>query len=99
VIELDSEVAKGWITFLDNFVGKRSNNNAAKVNTYDTVCYKDYIKDLNRSHLAREDFESVLSNRYKFCNVLYTDNNTYLSKDPTYRPTEELSGTNLFEFV
>ena len=95
---LDTAVAQDWIKFLDEFVGKRSNNNAAKVNTYETVCYKDYIKDLDRDHLAREDFESVLSNRYKFCNVVYTDNNTYLSKDPTYKPTEEVAGVNLFSF-
>lgn len=98
VRELDNEVARGWITFLDNFVGKRSNTNSAKINTYDTVKYRDYITGLNRTHLAREDFESVLSNRKKFINVLYTDNDTYLSKDPQFVPTEEISGTGLFEF-
>ena len=98
VQKLDNDVAEKWIKFLDNFVGKRSNNNAAKVNTYETVCYKDYIKDLDRKHLAREDFESVLSNRYKFCNVVYTDDNSYLSKDPTYKPTEEVTGASLFQF-
>lgn len=98
VRELDNEVARGWITFLDNFVGKRSNTNSAKINIYDTVKYRDYITGLNRTHLAREDFESVLSNRKKFINVLYTDNDTYLSKDPQFVPTEEISGTGLFEF-
>lgn len=98
VRSLDDSVATAWIKFLDDFVGKRSNNNAAKVNTYETVCYKDYIKDLNRKHLAREDFESVLSNKYKFCNVVYTDENTYLSKDPTYKPQEETTGASLFSF-
>ena len=98
VKQLDDLVAEQWIKFLDNFVGKRSNNNAAKVNTYETVCYRDYIKDLDRKHLAREDFESVLSNRYKFCNVIYTDENSYLSKDPTYKPTEEVTGASLFQF-
>jgi hypothetical protein len=98
VNKLDDDVAQEWIKFLDNFVGKRSNNNAAKVNTYETVCYKDYIKELDRNHLAREDFESVLSNRYKFCNVIYTDENSYLSKDPTYRPQEEVTGASLFQF-
>ena len=97
VQQLDDLVAEGWIKFLDNFVGKRSNNNQAKVNTYETVRYRDYIKDLDRKHLAREDFESVLSNRHKFVTVLYTDNDTHLSKDPTYKPTEELTGLNLFD--
>jgi len=91
VKKLDEEVAKGWIQFLDDFVGKRSNTNAAKINTYDTVKYRDYITELNRTHLAREDFESVLSNKKKFINIIYTDNDTYLSKDPTFEPAEETS--------
>jgi len=97
VRELDNEVAEGWIQFLDNFPGKRSNTNVAKINTYETVKYSDYIKDLDRNHLAREDFESVLGNKHKFLNLCYTDNNTYLSKDPTYKPIEEETGLGLFE--
>ena len=97
VCELDDEVALGWITFLDNFVGKRSNTNAAKINTYETIKYGEYIKDLKRTHLAREDFESVLANKYKFITVWYTDNDTYLSKDPTYKPVEEITSTGLFD--
>jgi hypothetical protein len=99
VKRLDDEVAQGWISFLDNFVGKHSNMNSAKINTYETICYADYIKDLERIHVAREDFESVLANRYKFINVWYTDANTYLSKDPKYKPEEELTGVSLFEFI
>ena len=98
VKQLDELVAEYWIKFLDNFVSKKSNNNAAKVNTYETVCYRDYINELERTHLAREDFESVLSNRYKFCNIIYTDNNSYLSKNPTYKPIEETTGASLFSF-
>ena len=97
--KLDDDTAQGWITFLDNFVAKRSNTNAAKINNYDTICYRDYIKELDRSHLAREDFESVLANRYKFIINIYTDDNSYLSKDPTYKPTEEETGESLFSFT
>ncbi len=97
VKELDNQVAQSWINFLDNFVAKRSNTNTAKINSYETVKYSEYIKELERSHLAREDFESVLANRYKFVNILYTDNDTYLSKDPKYRPVEEVTTTELFE--
>ena len=97
VKQLDDQVAEGWIGFLDEFVAKRSNNNSAKINTYDTVKYRDYIKELDRNHLAREDFESVLSNRYKFLHVVYTDNDTWLSKDPCFKPVEETVGSNLFE--
>ena len=97
VCDLDYVVAKGWVRFLDEFVGKRSNTNVAKINTYDTVKYRDYITDLNRKHLAREDFESVLGNKHKFLSVYYTDNDTYLSKDPTFKPVEEVTGASLFE--
>ena len=99
VIELDNQVAHGWIKFLDEFVGKRSNTNAAKINNYETIKYRDYITELDRKHLAREDFESVLANKYKFINVWYTDTDTYLSKDPTYKPIEELTGESLFDFT
>jgi hypothetical protein len=97
VCDLDDEVAQGWVNFLDDFIGKRSNTNSAKINTYETVKYRDYIKELERKHLAREDFESVLSNKHKFLTVWYTDNDTYLSKDPTYKPVEEVTGVGLFE--
>lgn len=97
VKSLDDEVAISWVKFVDDFVAKRSNTNSAKINSYDTVKYRDYIKQLDRKHLAREDFESVLSNKKKFCNIIYTDNDTYLSKDPKFRPIEETETTNLFE--
>jgi len=99
VKQLDGDVAEGWISFLDNFVGKRSNTNAAKINNYETIKYRDYITELDRKHLAREDFESVLANKYKFINIWYTDSDTYLSKDPIYKPVEELTGKSLFDFA
>ena len=95
--QLDDDTAFGWVEFLDKFVGKRSNTNAAKINTYETIKYRDFIIELDRTHLAREDFESVLANKYKFINVWYTDSDTYLSKDPTYKPVEEETGLSLFE--
>ena len=97
VKKLDDEVARGWIEFIDNFVPRRSNTNAAKINTYETVKYSNYIKELERNHLAREDFESVLSNRHKFLHVVYTDDNSYLSKDPLFKPVEIETGLDLFE--
>jgi glycosyltransferase involved in cell wall biosynthesis len=100
VNKLDADTAAGWIKFLDCFIGKHSNTNAAKINTYNTVQYSDYIKDLDRTRLAREDFESVLSNKHKF-KVIYTDDNTYLAKDPDFVPDEAACSTpcstSLFE--
>lgn len=95
---LDDDTATGWIQFLDNFVGKRSNTNAAKINNYSTTKYRDFITDLNRSHLAREDFESVLANKHKFINICYTEKDTYLSKDPTFKPDQEVTGEGLFQW-
>lgn len=98
VKNLDDEVTISWVKFLDNFVGKYSNTNTAKINNYNTVKYRDYITDLNREHLAREDFESVLSNKNKYCKIVYTDDNTYLSKDLNFIPKpEEVVSINLFE--
>ena len=97
---LDNDTAIGWIEFLDKFVSKKSNTNSAKINSTETVCYQDYIKELNRGHLAREDIESVLANRHKFIINVYTDDNTYLSKDPKFKPIEEQSpSVSLFEWV
>jgi hypothetical protein len=97
VKSLDDEVATGWITFLDGFIGNRSNVNTASINNYETVKYNDYLDDLNRGHLNRDDFISVYNNRYKFCNLTYTDEHSYLSKDPTFKPVEEETALSLFE--
>ena len=96
VVDLDRVTPTGWVNFLNDFVSKKSNTSAAKINTYTTVKYGDYIKELERNHLAREDFESVLANRHKFLITAYTDINTYLSKDPKFVPVEETTGFNLF---
>jgi len=98
VKQLDDKVAQAWVKFLIDFVGKRSNTNTAKINSYETIKYRDYIKELDRKFIAREDFESVLSNKHKFINVWYTDNDTYLSKDPTFKPTIEETSESLFEW-
>ena len=97
VCDLDDAVAEGWIRFLHDFVSKQSNVNTAKINTYETVSYTDYLTGLNRGHFNRDDFISVYNNRYKFCNLIYTDEHSYLSKDPTFKPVEEEAGLSLFE--
>jgi len=39
----------------------------------------------------------VLTNKHKY-RIIYTDNDTYLTKDPTFKPIEEETGENLFSF-
>ena len=100
VRQLDSDVADKWVQFLNNFAGKKSNSKTARINSSDKFIsilleassgglkYKDYVKkELGRSKFAREDFESVLSNRHKFATICYTDNNTFLSKKENYTPS------------
>ena len=86
VKNLDEEVSQGWIRFLFDFAPRKSKNDKAMINNFGTVMYRDYLIALNRKQLAREDFESVLTNRHKF-RVIYTDNDTWLTKDPTFEPT------------
>jgi hypothetical protein len=37
----------------------------------------------------------VLTNKHKF-RVIYTDDDTYLTKNPSFEPTEEAAGASLF---
>ena len=97
VRKLDEDTAMGWMRFMNSFVGSESKSNVAKINTYTTTKYKDFIDGLGRSHLAREDFESVLANAHKF-RVIYTDDDTYLTKDPAFKPAASVAqGAGLFE--
>ena len=60
--------------------------------------YRTYIEDLNRNIVCIDDVRSVLTNRHRF-RVIYTDENTYLSKDPNFVPDESQVGLSLFEMV
>lgn len=93
VQSLDHDTVQSWIDFMQGYEGRKAKTNAAKINEYETVKYSDYIKELDRKQIAREDFESVLTNRYKF-NIIYTDKDTYLSKDVNFVPLKE---ENLFD--
>lgn len=83
-----------WIDVMDSFVPAKSESEKAKINQEHTVCYKDFIKGLNRKDLAIDDIKSVLTNKYKY-NIIYTDDNTYLSKDKNYIPNEEAGKSSL----
>jgi glycosyltransferase involved in cell wall biosynthesis len=96
VNSLDGEVTKEWMHFLYDFEGKKSNSNTAKINNEHTTTYADFILSLKRKHISREDIESVLGNKHKF-RVIYTDKDTYLTKDPSFEPVEQQVGLGLFE--
>jgi glycosyltransferase involved in cell wall biosynthesis len=97
-IQLEENVFHKWNECFNEFVPKQSNSNTAKILENTTVKHSDYIKDLNRSLICIDDIRSVLTNKHKY-RVIYTDNETYLTKDPSYEPIEEAVGINLFDFA
>jgi glycosyltransferase involved in cell wall biosynthesis len=94
----EADVFSKWNECFNAFTAKQSNSNTAKILTYETTTYSDFIKDLNRSIICIDDIRSVLTNRHKF-NIVYTDKNTYLSKDDNFVPEEQLTGFSLFEEI
>jgi len=93
IMNLDNNTAQAWIDFLNSYAGKRSESDVAKINKITTTTHADFITSLERDYLAQEDIISVLGNRHKF-NIIYTDNNTWYSKDNNFIPEENVS---LFE--
>jgi glycosyltransferase involved in cell wall biosynthesis len=84
---IDNTCDVAWAQFLNNFVGKQSTSNSAKINEEYTIKYSDFIVKLGRTNLAQEDIESVLGNRHKF-KIVYTNTDTYFSKDDNFVPEE-----------
>ena len=85
-----------WVNCINEFTPKISHSDTAKICESTEVKYADYIRDLNRRIICVDDVRSVLGNKSKFT-VVYTDDNTYLSKDPKFVPVEEVVGKSLFE--
>jgi hypothetical protein len=88
----EANVFHKWNECFNEFKSKESNTNTAKICSENTVKLQDYIKDLGRKVICMDDIRSVLTNKHKF-RVIYTDNDTYLTKDPSFEPTE---GESLF---
>ena len=86
-----------WMECFNSFECKKSNTNTAKICNENTIKHIDFVSDLNRSIICIDDVRSILTNKHKF-RVIYTDNDTYLTKDPNFEPIEEETGLNLFSF-
>lgn len=86
-----------WNSCFNEFKPKQSNSNTAKILQNETVKYSDFISDLGRKIICIDDCRSALTNRNKY-RVIYTDDDTYLSKDPSFEPTVEETGLSLFSF-
>jgi len=95
---LEAGVFHKWNSCFNEFKLKQSNSNTAKILENTTVKHSDYIKDLGRNLICIDDIRSVLTNKHKY-RVIYTDKETYLTKDPSYEPTEEETDVNLFYFT
>jgi hypothetical protein len=93
---LEDEVFSRWETCFNDFSIKKSNSNTAKICNHDNIKIKDYFRILDRSVLCIDDIRSVLTNKHKF-NIIYTDNDTYLTKDKNFKIEEETTDS-LFNF-
>jgi hypothetical protein len=92
--DLDSGTAKYWKDFVESYKPLvTAKSDSAKINEYSEIKYIDFVRILNRSFLAIDDVKSVLTNRSKY-NIIYTDKDTYLAKDPNFVPKEKET-TNL----
>jgi len=85
-----------WNECFNSYESKKSNSNTAKICNETTIKHVDFISNLGRSIICIDDVRSVLTNKHKF-RVIYTDDNTYLTKDPSFEPVEEIVGLSLFE--
>jgi len=94
--EQEAGVFHKWMKCFNDYESKKSNTNTAKICNETTIKHVDFISDLNRSIICIDDVRSVLTNKHKF-HVIYTDDNTYLTKDPNFEPIEEVEGLSLFE--
>jgi len=93
---MEKRVFGRWVDCFYEFHPKQSNSNTAKVLQHETVEYENYIKDLGRSVICIDDIRSVLTNKHKY-RTIYTDSSTFLTKDPSFVPTD-VQSNNLFIF-
>lgn len=93
---IEEGVFHKWNNCFNDFVSRKSNSNSAKICSETTVNYRDYVEKLQRNILCIDDVKSVLANRHKF-RVIYTDTDTWLTRDPTFYPKVEITGASLFD--
>lgn len=93
---MENKVFHRWNDCFNEFNPKTSNSNTAKICSETTIKLQDYISSLGRTMICIDDIRSVLTNRHKF-RTIYTDNDTYLTKDPSFEPQEEITGMSLFQ--
>lgn len=96
---IESQVFHKWNHCFNEFIRKQSQSNAAKICDQKTTTVDNFYSNvLGRKNLCIDDIRSVLSNQHKF-RVIYTDSDTYLTKDPSFEPKDEESSLGLFEGI
>ena len=85
---MENHVFHKWNDCFHAFEPRTSNSNTAKICSETTVKLEDYITNLGRKIICIDDIRSVLTNKHKF-RVIYTDDSTYLTKDPLFEPQEQ----------
>lgn len=91
----EAKVFHKWNECFNMFNTKPSTTNTAKICNETTTTLRDFINGLGRSIICIDDIRSVLTNKHKF-RIIYTDKDTYLTKDPSFEPEEEQVSDNLF---
>jgi len=102
----EASVFRKWNNCFNEFKCKESSADTAKIaNIEDTLTCrkfifklrnkKDVIDDNSALNICIDDTKSAHTNKHKF-RVIYTDDDTWLTKDPNFEPQEEES---LFTFV
>jgi hypothetical protein len=94
---IEKRVFGKWNDCFHSFEPKLSNSNTAKICSETTTTHKDFIQKLGRKIICIDDVRSVLTNKHKF-RTIYTDDDTYLSKDPGFEPVEETTSEGLFQW-
>ena len=93
--QIEASVFHKWNMCFNEFEGRKSNSNTAKITEVTTTKLSDFNTQLGRRLLCIDDIKSVLTNKHKF-RIIYTDDDTFLTKDPSFEPEEE--GESLFSF-
>jgi hypothetical protein len=94
----EASVFHKWNDLFNQFKPRKSNTNTAKICGETTLKLQDYITQLNRSIICIDDIRSVFTNKHKF-EVIYTDDDTWLTKEKNFQPLVEETSLNLFEGI
>jgi hypothetical protein len=91
VQSIDRSVFHKWNNCFGQFTSRQSKNNTAGIcktitSNNRTVKYSDFIASLQRKLICIDDARSVFTNKHKY-RIIYTDDDTYLTIDPTFTPT------------